>query len=159
MDRHAFLNREVIIGSVWVGVGIGFCIGGINSGLFRSGTPGPGLVPIIGGITLSSLGLTVLISAFRSARGKREATERFFPEAGSFRKIIFAILGLSVYALVFEYLGFLLTTLFVMIFLLRFIEPQKWSIVWIIALLTSTSFYLVFRLCLKVPLPGGYLGL
>lgn len=48
MDGHAFLNREFIIGLVWVGVGIGFCIGGINYGLFRSGTPGLVLSPSSG---------------------------------------------------------------------------------------------------------------
>ena len=159
MERHAFLNREIISAVVWVLVGLVFCVGGIQYGLLDGETPGPGLVPVIGGIVLSSLGLVVLISTHRSVRDEKEEAERFFPETDSFRKVFFAILGLCFYALTFEYLGFLFTTFLILIFLLRFIEPCKWTTVWIVTLLTTGSSHILFRVILKVPFPKGILGI
>lgn len=159
MQCHAFLNREFISSLVWVVVGGVFCIGGVYYQLFDSGLPGPGLLPFIGGLALSSLGLIVLISSFGSAKRNSEVTKRFFPEKNSFRKIFFAIVGLTIYAIIFEYLGFILTTFFLLIFLLRFIEPQKWSVVWVTAILTTALFYLIFCIFLKVQLPKGLLGI
>jgi hypothetical protein len=159
MERCTFLNREFISGFVWVAVGLVFCVGGVHYDVFSSEGPGPGFIAIMAGTVLSSLGLVVLISACRSVKNRRGETERFFPETNSFRKVFLAILGLCLYALAFEYLGFLFTNFLILVFLLRFIEPNKWKTVWITALLTSVSFHLVFRVIMKVPFPKGILGI
>ena len=160
MERRTFLNREIISSVVWVAVGLVFCVGGVRYGLFDETTgPEPGLLSFMAGIILSSLGLVVLISSCRSVWEGKKETERFFPETDSFRKVFFAILGLCLYAFVFEYLGFLFTNFLILIFLMRFIEPSKWTTVLIVALLTAGSFHLVFRIILKVPFPRGILGI
>lgn len=159
MERRIFLSREFISGFVWVAIGLFFCVGGVRYGVFYAGSPGPGFLAFIGGIILSSLGLVVLISTCRSVKDGTEEMENFFPEKDSFRKVFFAILGLCLYALTFEYLGLLFTTFFIIIFLLRFIEPLKWRTVWIIAILTAISFYLLFQVALKIPFPKGIFGM
>jgi hypothetical protein len=123
---------------------------------------GPGLLPFMGGSILSILGLTVLLSTIRTSwKDKKDLpeTERFFPEPDSFRKIFLTIIGLCLYVFAFEYLGFLLTNFFVLVFLMRFVEPNKWVMVWVVALLTAGSFQLVFRIILKVPFPKGIFGI
>ena len=159
MERRTFLNREIISSFVWVAVGLVFCGGGVHYGLFAETGPEPGLLPFVAGIILSCLGLVVLISSCRSVWEEKKETERFFPETDSFRKVFFAVLGLCLYAFAFEYLGFLITNFLILIFLMRFIEPSKWTTVLIVALLTAGSFHLVFRIILKVPFPRGILGI
>jgi putative tricarboxylic transport membrane protein len=159
MERRAFLNRDFISGLVWAVIGLIFCIGGIRYGLYYDGGPGPGFIAFVAGIVLSSLGLVVLISTILSVKDRGSETEKIFPEEDSFRKVFIATLGLCFYALAFEYLGLLFTTFLMMIFMLRFIEPLKWKTIWITAILTAISFYLVFQVVLKIPVPRGIFGI
>ncbi len=160
MKRRFLLNREFISSLPWIAVGLVFSVGGLRYGVFYAGGPGPGFLAFLGGIVLSSLGLVILISAVLPVKDRKEEneTEAFFPEKDSFRKVSFAVLGLCLYAAVFEYLGFSISTLLIMVFLLRFIEPLKWTTVLITAILTAISFYLIFQVALKIPFPRGILG-
>jgi putative tricarboxylic transport membrane protein len=154
-------NRDLIGSLFWIGVGVIFCIGAVKYGLMRSGIPGPGFFPFLAGIILISLSLVVLISAIDVEKKKNEtiAREAFFSQKGSWRKVLFTLVSLFGYGIAFEYLGFLLTTFLLMIFLLRFIEPQRWIIVFIAALLTVASSYVIFELCLDTHFPKGILGI
>ena len=62
------------------------------------------------------------------------------------------------FAVVLERLGFLLTTFFLMMLLLRAIESQRWSKVVFVAVLTALASYAIFGWILGIPLPGGILG-
>lgn len=150
-----FLNRDLIGGLVWLSIGMVFSIGGLHYKIFSSGEPGPGLVPLIGGVILSSLSLIVIFSSIR----KNEEREKFFPEHDSFKKVSYAIIALAFYIAVLEYLGFFLSTFFILLFLLRSIQPLNWRWVWVIVILTSVSFQLIFRNLLKIPFPKGIIGL
>jgi putative tricarboxylic transport membrane protein len=159
MKPRAFLTIELVSGVTWIVLGLLFCLGAVHYGVFDAVGPGPGLLPVMAGIILSSLGLVDLISKLRSGPERREVQEKFFPERDSFTKVFCTILSLVAYALAFEHLGFLLTNFLMSIFLMRFIEPQKWKTIWITALLTAGSFHLVFRIFLHVPFPKGILGI
>jgi len=154
------MSRKETIGSLfWIGVGLFFCGGAFRYGLFEEGVPGPGLLPLIGGIVLISLGTGVLIPALKKERNLKSAEKRFFPEKNSYRKLLLAVVALGVYGIALEYVGFLITTLLFMTFLLRFIEPQKWTVVLAASLLTAASSYLLFQFLLKVQLPKGIWGI
>jgi hypothetical protein len=71
---------------------------------------------------------------------------------------LIAFLALIVYALLLEWLGFILTTLLLVGFLLRTIYPQKWSVVISASVLTSLMTYVVFRVWLQTQLPAGILS-
>lgn len=150
-------NREIISSLFWIGVGIIFDIGAIRYGVVASGIPGAGLLPLIGGSILLALSLMVLISALINKRedSKKMLKEKFFPQHESWKKVLLTVLALFAYWIAIEYLGFLLTTLLFMIFLLRFIEPQGWRITLVTAFLVTISSYALFELWLKVQLPKG----
>src|SRR6185295_15102615 len=63
------------------------------------------------------------------------------------------------FALVLEWLGFLLSTFLLMVLLLRAIEAPKWSKVIVVALATAALSYGLFGWLLGVPLPAGVLGI
>ena len=129
-------------------------------GLFEEGVPGPGLLPLIGGIVLISLGIRD--PRPRHPEGnedQRQQKKASFPRRTVLRKLFLAVVALGAYGMALEYMGFLMMTLLFMIFLLRFIEPQKWTVVLTTSLLTAASSYLLFQFLLKVQLPKGVLGI
>lgn len=147
-------NRNLISSLFWIGVGIIFCIGAKKLGLFGEG-PGAGLFPFIVSIILICLSVMVLIPAIMKQRRKKVITEKFFPEKDSLKKVLSSVLALFIYQMALEPLGYLITTFLFMIFLLKFIEPQKWIKNLIVAFLTTLSSYTIFVILLKVRLPKG----
>jgi putative tricarboxylic transport membrane protein len=75
------------------------------------------------------------------------------------KKWSLTLTGLLAYALLLEFLGFILCTLIFMIFLLAFVERQRWIIILLVTVLTAAASYVVFELCLKAQLPKGFLGI
>lgn len=63
------------------------------------------------------------------------------------------------FALVLEWLGFLLSTFILMVLLLRAVEAPKWSRVIVVSLVTAALAYGLFGWLLGVPLPAGVLGI
>jgi putative tricarboxylic transport membrane protein len=83
--------------------------------------------------------------------------DHILPEGWS--RIAFTLAAMIGFAVVLERLGFLLTTFFLMIVLLRAIESQRWSKVFFVALLTAVGSYALFGWILGIPLPGGVFGI
>lgn len=152
--------RDLISSLVCIGFGMIFCIGSVRYGDVRSGIPSAGFFPFVGGIMLIALSLVELISAIAAKNKKDDKSKReqFFPQRNSWKRLLLVVLALFAYALLLEYLGLLITTFLFVIFLTRFIEPQKWITAIAIAFLTSTLSYVLFKLWLKVELPKGIFG-
>lgn len=151
--------RDLISSFFWIAVGGIFCTGSLNYGFSRMRTIGGGFFPFVAGIALISLSMVVLITALAAKKENGPVKENFLPERDSLKKLLLALVALFTYVLVLKYLGFVLTTFLFMVFLLRFIEPQRWIVVFTAAILTSAIAYLIFNLWLKVQLPRGILGI
>jgi putative tricarboxylic transport membrane protein len=63
------------------------------------------------------------------------------------------------FAVILERLGFLLSTFFLMVLLLRASEAQSWLRIFIIALATAAVAYFIFAWLLNIPLPAGILSI
>ncbi len=107
-------------------------------------------------------GLVLLLSLVCLAQTLREKTidrpTEKIPAEGWFR-IGATLATLIGFALVLEWLGFLLSTFLLMVLLLRAIEAPKWSKVIVVALVTAALSYGIFSWLLGVPLPAGVLGI
>lgn len=126
----------------------------LRIGSFR--VPQTGFFPRVLGVLLVILTVVELVRALRQV--EPSAGPGKIDGEGWFR--IGATLAIMLgFALVLEWLGFLLATFALMVLLLRAIEAPRWSKVVIIALLTSTLSYGLFSWLLGVPLPAGILGI
>ena len=117
--------------------------------------PKEGLLPVVLAILLFVLSLVLLA---RSIGGKKESvlSEK---EAGMWNlKRIGSILGLLGLAVLFERLGYVISTFAFLLFLLGVIEKQKWWMVFTVASLSSLISYLMLGSLLDSPLPKGILG-
>jgi putative tricarboxylic transport membrane protein len=126
----------------------------LNFGNFR--VPHTGFFPKILVGLLLLLSLACLAQTLRDKAIEQRAEK--IPTEGWLR-IGATLATLIGFALVLEWLGFLLSTFFLMVLLLRAIEAPKWSKVIVVALVTALISYGLFAWLLGVPLPAGVLGI
>jgi len=126
----------------------------LRIGNFR--VPQTGFFPRVLGLLLVLLTVVELVRALRQTATTRGPGK--IDGEGWFR--IGATLAIMLgFALVLEWLGFLLATFALMVLLLRAIEAPRWPKVLVVALVTSVLSYGLFAWLLGVPLPAGILGI
>ena len=117
--------------------------------------PGAGFLPLGAGIFL---GILSVMAFFQTGPQKGEKVQRSRWSKGRWKSIVLILLALCGYSIFLDFLGFLLTTFFLLILLFRFVEPQPWKVAIGGSLLASVLSYVVFEIWLKTQLPPGVLG-
>lgn len=115
-------------------------------------TPGPGLFPLLAGLTMTLASLIALITEYRAP----SVTPVGLGE--SFRRVPVLVAALVAYAIVLKPAGFLAASAALAALVLVVLGRRAASTVVAIAVVLSAGCYLTFRL-LGVPLPQGALGL
>lgn len=117
-----------------------------------TGGPGPQFLPV-------ALGL--IVAVFGGAIAVRPSPVRP-PEApagpGGRRRITATLVGLVLYALAFERLGFLVASAAFVAFLLLLYGERRWLVILAVAVGAAGATYVVFARWLGVPLPPGLLS-
>jgi putative tricarboxylic transport membrane protein len=127
--------------------------GKLPFGTFSS--PRPGFFPLILAIFLAFFSVLLLAQEISQTDGESGA----FPGGVAlWKRISLAIGALVAFGLLFETLGYVLSTFLFIAFLLRAVERQKWWLVVVVAFCTSLVIYLLFGLLLNTPLPAGILS-
>jgi putative tricarboxylic transport membrane protein len=117
--------------------------------------PGPGFFFFWTGIAVAILSLVVILRSFgtqvpeedkEAPTGRRTAT-----------KVILVLVALFLYAVLMEWLGFLIVTLLLFVFLLGVIEKKKWWFAILVSLTVTVAAYLLFEVGLQSQLPKGIL--
>jgi putative tricarboxylic transport membrane protein len=124
-------------------------------GLGSVNQPGPGFFFFWTGIAVALLSLVVVLKSFgtqapeegkEAPTGKRTTT-----------KIILVLVALFLYAVLMEWLGFLIVTLLLFMFLLGVIEKKRWWFTLLVSLAVTVLAYLLFEVGLQSQLPKGIL--
>ena len=151
-DRHAKDEGSSLL---WLGVAVIICIGSLRLSLGSFNNPGPGFFPFVAGLVLGVLAAVVYVQARRAASSTKENKKPVLISPGGVKKIVLTTVALLAYVVGMEYLGFLISTFIFFAFLLRSIEPQRWSVVILESLLASGVCYFIFQIWLRVELPRG----
>jgi putative tricarboxylic transport membrane protein len=134
-------------------LGLVFLGGGVKMGLGPLNAPGPGFFPAVIGGVLSSLSVSLFVTAARR-KGPSEK-ESFWKQEGSWVKIVPSLLSLVFYLAFLDFLGYLLTTGLFILFLLKFVGKKGWGASILMAVIVSVGSYAMFRMGLGVLLPKG----
>jgi putative tricarboxylic transport membrane protein len=152
-------HRDLWSSLFWAGIGVIFCVGGLQYGFGSAGVPGPGFLPFLVGAVLFGLSLLLLfLSILR--RGADLSIRGVTTDASAKEKAkrILLVLGaLLFYVIAFERLGFLITSVVFMIFLIR-LNLREWRFVLLAAFSFTAFVYILFKLLLRVPLSQGIFG-
>ena len=120
----------------------------------RLQNPKPGFMIFWVGIILSGLSLMLFIKTFYSADAKRTSS---LWKGLQWHKGLKIIILLIIYVLVFQWLGFLVSTFFLLLFLFKSLESQRWSIALLLAAVTTFVCFVVFGYFLELRFPPGIL--
>lgn len=150
-DAGRMMNRDQSVALCCALIGLLISVGSLKIGLGNFRAPRAGLFPFLVGSAITLLGGILYVE------GRKQ--EKKTPLIGTRWKNLLLVLGcLLFYATVLDWLGFAATTLLFMVLVLKTIEPQKWSVVLVIAVLSTSFTYLLFSLWLKIEFPRGILG-
>ena len=149
------LSKDLIGSLFWTACGGAILLASLRLPLGGPQNPGPGFLPLLVGVLMLALSVALLV---RSARSREE--KKTGPAAASSRrfKLVATTGALFLFAFAFPHLGFLITTIPLMIFLPRVIGELSWKVSLAIGFLTSLAMYALFKVWLKVQFPVGPWG-
>jgi putative tricarboxylic transport membrane protein len=139
-------------------LGIVVCYESLPLGLGTGKVPGPGFLPFGAGFLLCLLSASILTLAYITKKKAPVPTEKFWLRPDSPKIVIIILASLIVFNLTWTKLGFTVTTLLFMGFLLRIIGKRRWWVVLTGMGFTSAVAYFLFQQLLKCQLPKGILG-
>jgi putative tricarboxylic transport membrane protein len=139
------------IGLVLVVFSLYVCVESVRLGLGSYRQPGPGFVSFWSGTILGILSLALIAVAHFGRTGNRDP----WHSPGRVLTVFAAMLG---FALVLEWLGFVLAAFLLVAVLLKAVENRGWAFSLGVAILVALASYVVFDLWLRAQLPAGVLG-
>lgn len=116
--------------------------------------PGPGFMSFFAGLIIC---IFSSITFFVALRNKSSKVEKIWVEV-KFQKLIFTMLILLIYTFVFEKLGFMICTFFLILTMVRFVGYQTWFKSILTAIASTILSYLLFQTWLQTQLPRGIFG-
>ena len=134
-------------------------VSGFRLGFGEWREPGPGFLAVVSGVSLGALAAVWFGMTVALARRPDEAVRRFVTDGRSLRRIGLTTAALIAFAVLLEPIGFALTTLAFMLFLLRVIEPQRWGFALTVSVVTVILCVVVFQVWLQVQFPEGLLSI
>lgn len=148
-------TADVLSAGLWAVVGAYFIYAGWDLGLGKLRDPGSGFMIFWVGIIAVALSLSVMAVALRTRAGERL---RSLWADTDYRRLVRAVIALVVYAVLLPNIGFIPSTVLLMIVLFRTIDPPRWWVTLVLAIGATLFCDLVFRRWLGVQLPLGPFG-
>jgi hypothetical protein len=138
-------------GLFWLLIGLFVSGMGIKFSLGTFSYPGPGFFPFLVGLILSSLSLGILILAVKERSQNAHFTE--WPDFG--RKVFVTLAVLFAYSFSLEYLGYIIGSILLMIYLFKVPGAQRWWFSTFVTVVTIALTYYVFGVLLQAQFPKG----
>ena len=147
-------NSELWGGLFWLAIGAYVIWAGHDMGLGRLNQPGPGFAFYWIGILMSALSLGIIGQALLSGGPTLSSLW-----AGTrWGKVLVVVGLLLVYGVGFEAIGFIPCTLALLLVLMWFVDPVKWWLAPIIAVVATFGVWATMTKWLKIQLPAGVLA-
>jgi len=146
-------KTERIQSLLWGLFGLYIAFAGVQLKLGTPRAPKPGFLIFWMGIIMMVLSAAFFLQSFSAVQeGKKIRWKgRQWPKG------IKLMLALFLYAAVFHWLGFILSTFCLLLFLFKGLEPQRWRVALLLSAVTITICYLVFSVFLELQFPPGLL--
>ena len=138
-------------GIVVAGLGVAACIFARRLPAQTGFGLGPAFLPFWTGILLAAFGLWLC------ARPTADA-EVSWPTSRGFARAAFGFVLLLLYALALQPLGYLISTAVFLVVGILLLEPVRRARALAVGIASAAFLFLIFRVWLRIPLPGGVLG-
>ena len=131
------------------------CIGSLKLGLGFLHKPGPGFISFWSGVFLGIFALILLFQKILFEKGYEDEKER---ERTNWKSIFLTLSALFISILILDRLGFIISTIFLVTFLFKYVEKKGWFISILSSLSMTLISYYIFKFLLQAELPKGILG-
>lgn len=138
---------------IWTALGLYVAFEGYRLELGTFHNPKCGFLIFLAGAILSALSMTLFIQTFFYSKEEKKILWKGLQWSKGIRVMV----SLFVYALTFRWLGFILSTFFLLLFLFKGIEPMKWRIALLLSSISIILSYLIFEVFLEFRFPRGIL--
>lgn len=146
---------NLISGFIWIILALLICLESLKLGMGSLRNPDAGLFPFFTAILMGFFSIILLLETLiKKSQEKKEELVVWSKET-LWKNIILTSLSLVAYALIMEKVGYLLTTLMFILFLFKAIEPQKWIVSILGAMVTVLLSYIIFTVWLQCQFPDG----
>jgi uncharacterized membrane protein len=153
-------RRESVMAMFWVFLGLAISIWSATFPFGGLKDPGPAFLPLGCGLILIFLGsLMIFQERARNANSSSKSFKRLLPPGAAGKRVGFTMGSMLLSIILLTPLGFVLTVFFLILFLMRTIQPQKWKVALFYAFVSAVGSFVVFKVLLRTQLPGGFLGL
>lgn len=150
-------RRDLVSSIFWLAIGAFISYQGYDLELGTLNEPGSGFMFFWVGLIMIGLSLGIFVQALRKKGTVGELKSLW---AGfQWIKVVSVLSALVLYTWAFLWLGFIVCTVLLLIFLFKVVEPQRWSVAIFGALLSALTGYVVFNFWLGTQLPRGILNL
>ena len=143
------VRRDVVVAALALALGAAAIFESAKLPLGTVRNPGQGFFPWWISVVIVLLAIILLVQVLTS----RSSTGPHTP--GRIAKVTALLLVLAAYTFLLDFLGYLICTFFLVLFMLRATDAQRWPVALSMALLTAVGSYVVFAIWLSVPLPRG----
>ena len=116
-----WLKIQRVVSFAWIAFSLLFIWASLHLKVGTPAHPGPGFMPLLIGLFMATVSLITLAKEYKTENDPKLFDRRHL------RKHILLFGLLITYCLIIDYLGFLISTFILMLFLFKGIEPQKWS--------------------------------
>jgi putative tricarboxylic transport membrane protein len=162
MEAEKIMRRKDIISGVFfLLVGAFFIFNALCLDLGTFSDPGPGLIPLLPGILLSVISAALVFKSYmgKESQGKGEDSATHLADSLKWPPVvIITLVAMLVFAVVLQYLGFIVSSILMMLFLFKFIGKHPWIRSALGAASSVGICYLVFQVWLSVQFPIGPWG-
>ncbi len=150
-------KAEMITGVVLLGLS-GFVIwGALEMPPSATFGPGAGFLPFWLGVLLAVLATILVVSAWRSQATEKDSSP-VFPGKQALFAITLVLVGLAVYILLIDVLGYIVDTFLFIVFLVKIVEREPWPLTLKLAVAATAGLFITFHLLLKITLPSNMFG-
>jgi putative tricarboxylic transport membrane protein len=140
-----------ISGLVVAGLGVAACILARRLPAQTGFGLGPAFLPFWTGIVLAACGLWLCVRPTPDP-------EVSWTTSGAFVRAAFGFVLLLLYALALQPFGYLISTAVFLVIAILLLEPVRPIRALVVGIASAVLLFLIFRVWLRVPLPGGLLG-
>jgi putative tricarboxylic transport membrane protein len=126
---------------------------GLKTDFITRGIPGPGFLPVIIGIAMLLLSISLIITAVRKAQ-RNKAPDSTAKKLINL-KMAATVLGLALYIFLTKPLGYIFSTFIFCVIQFHFWGDYKWYKTLLLSLVFTLAMYFIFVHWIGIPLKAG----
>jgi hypothetical protein len=152
------MNAERVGGFFWLLVGLASVSGAIDLGVGTMSDPHSGFMAFVAGVLIVILALSICVKSYMTGTGEQTKLSELWSGLQWWRPIAICLLVLA-FILVFDWLGYFVSSLLMLTIIMRWLEDQSWLFSILVPVVVVTATWLLFSKVLLINLPSGIFGL